>query len=221
LRLEKTEPIDDQLSGFAYWFLADVRTDGVNEDAANIAVSHTERQDPETIRFAPAEELHLQGTDRLMLGEGPRFAAVLGRNAKNHQDRPFAVDFLQLKICTVASNVVLVPLIKENSLFSKTLSHSGRDRLNKIALLASEGERDKELLWNLRGWHRFHRPPRLPPDDLSSVHELIFIGQIGILNAILSPRQRKPLPACRAKNSDNRNVRFHANFLSSLDPSMP
>ena len=40
LRLEKTEPVDNQLSGFARWFLADIRTDGVHEDAGNIAVSH-------------------------------------------------------------------------------------------------------------------------------------------------------------------------------------
>src|SRR4029434_8943217 len=122
---------------------------------------HTECQERETIHVAPAGELHLQGTDRLMLGEGPRFATVLGRNARNHQNRTFVVDFLQLKICIAASNVVFVPLVKENSPFSKTLLHSGRDRLNKIALLASEGERNQELLWNLRGWHRFHRPPRL------------------------------------------------------------
>src|SRR5262249_6262513 len=147
-----------------------------------------------------------------MLGEGPRFATVLGRNARNYQNRTFVVDFLQLQICIAASNVVFVPLVKENSPFSKTLLHSGRNRPNKIALLASEGERNQELLWNLRGWHRFHHPPGLPSHDLGGAHKLIFIGRIGILNAILSPRQRKLLPVCRAKNSDHRNVRFHAIF---------
>ena len=84
-----------------------------------------------------------------MLGASPRFTAVLGRNASNYQHRTFVVDSLQRKICIAASDVVFIPLVKENSPFSKTFSHSGRDRLNQIALFASEGERDKELLWNL------------------------------------------------------------------------
>ena len=82
--------------------------------------------------------------------------------------------------------------------FTKTLSYSGRDRLNKIALLTSEGERDKELLWNLRGWHRFHRPPRLANRNFKRYF-------------VTAPPETTP--ACRAKKSDNGNVRFCANFL--------
>jgi hypothetical protein len=119
-----------------------VRTDGVHEDAGNITVSHTERQDPETIHLVLIGEVHIQSTDRTIFSASPRFVAVLGRNASNYQHRTFVVDSLQCKICITASDVVFVPIVKENSPFPETLLHSGRDRPDKIALFASERERD-------------------------------------------------------------------------------